>query len=78
MKIKLIPVIAFGLLLAACGGCGNDHGKTNTHLAKGGVYYGGVFRLNWVIGFRSLFPDNWVFRNYFPARVCSTAKQPSQ
>ncbi len=58
MKIKLIPVIAFGLLLAACGGCGNDHGKTNTHLAKGGVYYGGVFRLNWVIGFRSLFPDN--------------------
>ncbi len=58
MDKKLVPVIALCLLLAGCGGCGNDHNHANTRLAKGGIYYGGVFRMNWVKGFRSLYPDN--------------------
>lgn len=58
MNKKLIPVIASGLLIAACGGCGNGHKENAEHLGKGGIYYGGVFRMNEVTGFRSLFPDN--------------------
>ena len=55
MYKKLLPVIVCGLLLASCGG--GRQGQ-NGHKAKGGVYYGGVFRRNEVVGFRSLFPNN--------------------
>ena len=55
MHKKLLPFIVCSLLLAGCGG--GRQGQ-NGHKAKGGVYYGGVFRRNEVVGFRSLYPDN--------------------
>jgi len=58
MYKKLIPVLALGILLAGCQGCGGDHNQSGWRDGKGGVYYGGVFRINWVVGFRSLFPLN--------------------
>jgi oligopeptide transport system substrate-binding protein len=57
MDKKLIPFIAVCLLIAGCKSC-NDRGHDDGHIAKGGVYYGGVFRHNFVVNYRSLFPDN--------------------
>jgi oligopeptide transport system substrate-binding protein len=58
MDKKLFRIIAVCLLIAGFWGCKPDHKKEAAHNAKGGVYYGGVFRYNWVISFRSLFPLN--------------------
>ena len=57
-KALIIPVlvpIAIGGLLTSCGGDDNDkdHGGSE---AKGGVYLGGVARLNEVENIKSLFP----------------------
>lgn len=52
---KLIPVILCALFIAGCNGCGGHH-EDNQRKAKGGVYYGGAFRINEVADFRSLFP----------------------
>ncbi len=56
MNKKLVPVIAICLLIAGFFGCKPDHKKNESHTAKGGIYYGGVFRFNEVTGFKSLFP----------------------
>jgi len=59
MKIKrLFPVtlgVAVGLaiMLSACGG---DKDKHLTTEAKGGVFYGGVFRMNELEDFKNLYP----------------------
>jgi peptide/nickel transport system substrate-binding protein len=53
---KLIPVVVVVSFLSACSGCGGGHQGPNAKQAKGGVYYGGSFRLNEVANFRSLFP----------------------
>ena len=51
----LVP-ITIGMFLSSCGGDDNDkdHGSSE---AKGGVYLGGVIRLNEVENIKSLFPD---------------------
>ena len=59
MKIKrLFPLtlgIAVGLaiMLSSCGG---DKDKHETLEAKGGVFYGGVFRMNELEDFKNLYP----------------------
>lgn len=55
MNRKLIPVILCSVLLGACNG---GHQGQNARQAKGGVYYGGSFRINEVANFRSLFPHD--------------------
>src|SRR4051812_5242865 len=49
----IIPVLALGLLSSCGGGDDKDHGGSE---AKGGVYLGGVARLNEVENIKSLFP----------------------
>ena len=44
------------VLLASCGGMNNSTGGSRK--ANGGVYYGGVFRMNEVEDFRNLYPLN--------------------
>jgi len=44
------------VLLAACGGENSSTGES--HEGKGGVYYGGVFRVNELEDFRNLYPLN--------------------
>ncbi len=44
------------MLLASCGGGKNNSGESRE--ANGGVYYGGIFRMNEVEDFRNLFPLN--------------------
>jgi oligopeptide transport system substrate-binding protein len=55
MKKAIYSLIIVGLL-ASCGGGNNQTGESRK--AKGGVYYGGVFRMNEVEDFRSLYPLN--------------------
>jgi len=52
MNKKLIPVILCSILFAACPG----HKEQTGRQAKGGVYYGGTFRINEITNFRSLYP----------------------
>jgi oligopeptide transport system substrate-binding protein len=49
----IIPVLALGLFSSCGGGDDKDHGGSE---AKGGVYLGGVARLNEVENIKSLFP----------------------
>jgi len=56
MNRRLIPVIFLSILIVGSIGCGGGHQGQNEHQAKGGVYYGGAFRINEVAGIRSLFP----------------------
>ncbi|TND10290.1 MAG: peptide/nickel transport system substrate-binding protein [Bacteroidetes bacterium] len=62
MKRFLTPlflVAVVSALLAGCKGCGGDPGGTDSNrVAKGKVKYGGVFRMNEVEDFRSLYPLN--------------------
>jgi peptide/nickel transport system substrate-binding protein len=53
---KAIYSLLVASLLASCGGNNNSTGDSRK--AKGGVYYGGVFRTNEVEDFRNLFPLN--------------------
>lgn len=53
---KIIYSLLVTAVLASCGGGGNTPGGTRK--AKGGVYYGGVFRMNEVEDFRNLYPLN--------------------
>ncbi len=57
MKKVFYLVLAAGFLLSAGCGNGNDNNKTAA-VAKGDVYYGGVFRMNEEEDFRNLFPLN--------------------
>lgn len=54
MKKLLIALFSIGLVFS-CGGPEQQQAD-QTKQAKGGVYYGGVFRMNEVENFRSLFP----------------------
>ncbi len=49
----IIPVLALGILSSCGGGDDKDHGGSE---AKGGVYLGGVVRLNEVENIKSIFP----------------------
>lgn len=53
---KLVYSILVASLLSSCGGGNGTSGESRK--AKGGVYYGGVFRMNEVEDFRNLFPLN--------------------
>ena len=53
---KVIYFLFAASLLASCGGGNKTTGEFQK--AKGGVYYGGVFRMNEVEDFRNLFPLN--------------------
>jgi peptide/nickel transport system substrate-binding protein len=55
---KFILLIFLGSLVTVFSGCGGGHSGQGQHQAKGGVYYGGVFRMNQVADIRSLFPLN--------------------
>jgi peptide/nickel transport system substrate-binding protein len=55
MKKAFYSIVIAGLF-ASCGGGNTTTGES--HEAKGGVYYGGVFRMNEVEDFRNLFPLN--------------------
>ena len=54
MKKAIYSLLAAGLFLASCSNDNNTSGESRK--AKGGVYYGGVFRTNEVEDFRNLFP----------------------
>ena len=53
---KGIYSLLVAALLASCGGGKSNSGESRE--ANGGVYYGGVFRMNEVEDFRNLFPLN--------------------
>jgi oligopeptide transport system substrate-binding protein len=53
---KVIYSLLVTTLLASCGGGNKTTGESQK--GKGGVYYGGVFRMNEVEDFRNLFPLN--------------------
>lgn len=55
MKKSLLSVLAVALFLASCGGKKENSDKVQ-RLAKGNVYYGGVFRMNEEEDFRNLYP----------------------
>lgn len=55
MMKKLIPVLALSALLASCGG-GKNGEEIKMVEAKGGVVYGGIFKINQVEDFKNLFP----------------------
>jgi len=55
MKKVILPVLII-LLLWSCGGNKGTEGEMRE--GKGGVYYGGVFRMNETEDFRSLYPLN--------------------
>lgn len=50
----IIPALTIGLL-SSCGG-GDDKGKGTSAEAKGGIFLGGIARLNEVESFKSLYP----------------------
>lgn len=51
---KLIYLFLVALIASSCGDSGNSNGEYRK--AEGGVYYGGVFRMNEVEDFSSLYP----------------------
>ena len=55
MKKAIYSLLAL-IFLASCGGLNNSTGVSRK--ANGGVYYGGVFRMNEVDDFRNLYPLN--------------------
>ena len=55
MKKLIYIIVAAVITLSSCGGDKNDKNK-NSNLAKGGVQYGGVFKLNETSDFTSLYP----------------------
>lgn len=57
MKKLLYLAISSALILTGCGGSDNST-NTQTQTAKGGVNYGGVFKVNETEDFRSLYPLN--------------------
>ncbi len=52
MKQLFLSLVAVGLLFS----CSNDKTETQSEEAKGGVYYGGVFRMNELEDFKNLYP----------------------
>ncbi len=52
-----IPVLVFCILLAGCQSQSGDHTQ-KTIIGKGGIQYGGVFSVNEIEDFRSLYPLN--------------------
>ncbi|HEV7231917.1 MAG TPA: ABC transporter substrate-binding protein [Bacteroidia bacterium] len=56
MKHLILPFFAATVFLTACGG--GDHQGTKERAAKGPVHLGGVFRINEVEDFRTLYPLN--------------------
>lgn len=50
----LLPLLSLGLLMSACGN--DDVKKDNSAEAKGGIYTGGIARLNEVENFKSIMP----------------------
>ncbi len=57
MKKLIYLLIGATVILSSCGGDQNDT-NTNTQTAKGGVKYGGVFKMNETEDFKSLYPLN--------------------
>lgn len=57
MKKLIYLLIGAALILTSCGGNDNTK-KDDAKVAKGGVKYGGVFKLNETEDFRSLYPLN--------------------
>ncbi len=53
---KVVYSVLIAVALASCGG--PNGGGPETRIAKGNVYYGGVFRMNEVEDFRNLYPLN--------------------
>ena len=53
---KIIYLLLATTLLVSCGG--NNSSSGESHEGKGGVYYGGVFRINELEDFRNLYPLN--------------------
>lgn len=51
---KIIYLLIISVIIASCGG--KNDSAYETRKAKGAVYYGGVFRMNEVEDFRSLYP----------------------
>ncbi|HAA00165.1 MAG TPA: ABC transporter substrate-binding protein [Flavobacteriales bacterium] len=52
---KLLPVVGLSVILASCGG-GKKGDELKMVEAKGGVVYGGIFKINEVEDFKNLFP----------------------
>jgi len=56
MKIKHLILAAAGLTAIVLSSCGGDKNTHETTEAKGGVFYGGVFRMNELEDFKNLYP----------------------
>ncbi len=56
MRIKHLLIAAIGFTAIVLSSCGGDKDNHQTTEAKGGVYYGGVFRMNELEDFKNLYP----------------------
>lgn len=56
----IVPIMAAAIMVAVVGCGGGEQGPGSTKEAKGGVSYGGVFRMNETEDFRTLYPLNIV------------------
>lgn len=53
---KIVPVLVALVVLSSCGGGGKKEEGPEIREAKGGVFYGGIFKINEVEDFKNLFP----------------------
>ena len=60
MKKLIYLLIGATVILSSCGG-DSENTNTNNQVAKGGVKYGGVFKMNETEDFKSLYPLNVTF-----------------
>lgn len=58
MKMRFLAFFIAAITLVSCECKGPNDGGGNTMVAKGDVFYGGVFRINEVEDFRSLYPQS--------------------
>jgi oligopeptide transport system substrate-binding protein len=56
MTHKFLPFFFVAVILASCGGGGKKEEGPDIREAKGGVFYGGIFKINEVEDFKNLFP----------------------
>ena len=56
MSKKIVPFLIALFILSSCGLGGKKDEASSIRPAKGGVFYGGIFKINEVEDFKNLFP----------------------